>query len=99
MLFLHVFQEREEQYAQEVYGQSVSTYSISVNHTFKVTVWRILQYLVIKRIDMSKLGCLSNSDTNNISIKGVNLMKKTYHLVNTVVFSDCTVIESDGGTN
>ena len=66
---------------------------------FKVTVWRILQYLVIKRIDMSKLGCLSNSDRNNISIKGVNLMKKTYHLVNTVVFSDCTVIESDGGTN
>ena len=65
----------------------------------KVTVWRILQYLVIKRIHMSKLGCLSNSDRNNISIKGVNLMKKTYHLVNTVVFSDCTVIESDGGTN
>ena len=45
------------------------------------------------------MGCLSNCDRNNISIKGVNLMKKTNHLVNTVVFSDCTVIESDRGTN
>ena len=48
---------------------------------------------------MSKLGYLSNCDRNNISIKGVNLTKKTNNLVNTVVFSDCTVIESDRGSN
>ena len=44
---------------------------------------------------MCQILGLLNCARNNINIKGANLRKKTIQLFDTVVFCDCTVIESD----
>ena len=44
---------------------------------------------------MCQILGLPNCVKNNIISKGVNLGKKTIYLFGTVVFCDCTVIESD----
>ena len=44
---------------------------------------------------MCQILGLLNCVRNNINIKGTNLRKKASQLFSTVVFCDCTVIESD----